>query len=92
MSKIPTIEEFIQEYLGASNEFMDSMKEQMNDCSGFNWDNITDFMIEFARLHVEACKKEIAEDYTYYLKGDEGSEVLDKKLFNKEAYPLENVK
>ena len=49
-------------------------------------------MIEFAKLHVKACKADIAEDYTYYLKGDEGSEILDKKKFNKEAYPLTNIK
>ncbi len=47
---------------------------------------------EFAKLHVEACKKEIADDYLYYLDGDEGSERLDCKKFNKEAYPLENIK
>lgn len=46
----------------------------------------------FAKLHVQACKEDIAEDYTYYLKGDEGSEVLDKEKFYKEAYPLTNIK
>jgi predicted HD phosphohydrolase len=54
--------------------------------------NIEEFMIEFAKLHVEACKKDIAEDYTYYLEGDEGSEHLNTVKYFKEAYPLENIK
>jgi ABC-type molybdate transport system substrate-binding protein len=56
----------------------------------------TDFAIEiaieFAKLHREAILKEIAEDYTYYLKGDEGSEILNKEKFFKEVYPINNIK
>lgn len=49
-------------------------------------------MLEFAKLHREAIIKEIAEDYLYYLEGDEGSEHLNKKKFFKEIYPLTNIK
>ncbi len=49
-------------------------------------------MKDYAKLHVQACKKDIAEDYCYYLKGDEGSKQLDRVLFFKEAYPLTNIK
>jgi len=77
MSKIPTINEF-----------------KNKNYSDVYWDenSAMDLAVEFAKLHVQACKKEIAEDYTYYLKGDEGSEILDQNKFNKEAYPLENIK
>ena len=87
MSKIPTIEELAIEVL-----LKDVTDYSSFDRVTFTGKQLKELAIEFAKLHVEACKKEIAEDYTYYLKGDEGSEVLDKKLFNKEAYPLENVK
>jgi hypothetical protein len=60
---IQTAEEFIQDYLDVSNDFMDSMKEQLKQCSGFNFDNIPDFMIEFAKLHVQAALKEASEVY-----------------------------
>ena len=49
-------------------------------------------LIEFAKLHVKECKEEIADDYLYYLEGDEGSERLNEKKFKKEAYPLELIK
>lgn len=48
--------------------------------------------IEFAKLHREAILKEIADDYMYYLEGDEGSERLYKEKFFKEVYPLNNIK
>jgi hypothetical protein len=57
-----------------------------------NFNNTTDMLIEFAKLHVEECKRNIAEDYTYFLKGDEGSETLDVEKFHKESYPLDNIK
>jgi hypothetical protein len=54
--------------------------------------SIEGFMIEFAKLHVKACKKEISEDYLYYLEGDEGSERLNSDKFKKEVYSLDNIK
>lgn len=53
--------------------------------------SIETIMIEFAKMHVKAIKKEIAEDYLYYLEGDEGSERLNTKKFFKEAYPESNI-
>lgn len=86
-NKIPTTEVFIQEYLGASNEFMESMREQIDECSGFNWDNITDFMIEFTRLHVEACQSQICHQMDLQL-----NESQDAQEIVMNAYPLENIK
>jgi hypothetical protein len=54
--------------------------------------DVEECMIEFAKLHRKAILEEIAEDYTYYLKGDEGSETLDKEKFFKEVYPINNIK
>lgn len=54
--------------------------------------DIEEAMINYTKLHREAIIKEIAEDYLYYLEGDEGSERLDKKKFFKEIYPLTNIK
>lgn len=64
-----------------------------DNCKFCNFeDSIVEIMIEFTKLHREAILKEIAEDYSYYLEGDEGSERLDKKKFFKEVYPLNNIK
>ena len=87
MSKIPTIEE-----LAITILLKDVTHYSSFDRVTFTGKQLKELAIEFTKLHVEACKKEISEDYIYYLDGDEGSEVLDKKLFNKEAYPLENIK
>lgn len=61
MNNIPTAEEFIPNYLDANSEFMESMREQMSKLKGFNFDNIPDLMIEFAKLHVEAALKAASE-------------------------------
>lgn len=58
---IPTAEEFIPHYLGVDCNFMESMREQLSHCSGFNFDNIPDFMIEFAKLHVQAQAEAIKD-------------------------------
>ena len=46
--------------------------------------------IDFAKKHVQMCKNEIANDYEYYLEGQEGA-FLNKDKFNKEAYPEYNI-
>lgn len=55
--------------------------------------NIEEFMIEFAKLHVEAALKEASEKAE--LEGDEGS-IFDYISVDKDsilnAYPLENIK
>ena len=79
MKKLPTAEELILKKLTVYN-------------NQISIENAVKLMIEFTKLHVEACKEEIADDYTYYLEGDEGSERLNEKKFFKEAYPIENIK
>jgi ABC-type molybdate transport system substrate-binding protein len=86
-NKIITAEELAITILLKGNKDYSSF-----DRVSFTGKQLKELAVEFAKLHVEACKKEIAEDYTYYLKGDEGSEILDQNKFNKEAYPLENIK
>jgi hypothetical protein len=66
--------------------------EAKKDSSKDRADAVNEAMLEFAKLHREAILKEIAEDYTYYLKGDEGSETLDEEKFFKEVYPINNIK
>jgi hypothetical protein len=75
-----------------AEEFFEENKLIPFYTDNFHYNEIYKIMIEFAKLHVESCKEEIADDYTYYLEGDEGSEGLNKTLFFKEAYPLENIK
>ena len=55
-------------------------------------EDLIEYAIDFAKLHVQACKEEISDDYLYYLDGDEGSERLDTKKFFKESYPIKNIK
>ncbi len=80
---IPTAENYIKQYL---TDYWEGGKAQ------YTSEDVQKAMIEFAKLHVQACKEEIADDYLYYLDGDEGSERLDNKKFFKESYPIENIK
>lgn len=52
----------------------------------------TNAMIQFAKIHRKAILEEIAEDYLYYLEGDEGSERLNEQKFFKEVYSENNIK
>ena len=79
MSKIPTAEEFL--ILNKDKDFRLSM-------SGLY---VSEIMIEFAKLHVEAALKNASENALVY--ADEGgySEFVDKNsILN--AYQLENIK
>ena len=79
MNKIPTAEEFIRDYLDASTEFMESLKEQMSNMQGFNFYNITDLMVKFAKLHVKECKKVASKEALLeFHKGNSMS--VDKKF------------
>lgn len=62
-----------------------------NACKNEDFKSPSDIMIEFTKLHIKSLLEEIADDYLYYLEGDEGSERLDKKKFFKEVYPLTNI-
>ena len=89
MSKIPTAEEFLNKYDYPSIRFC-------NVCMNFEKD-LQKMLIEFAKLHVEACKKEINEKV---ILTDEVCEVLQNHWFEEyidknsilNAYPLENIK
>ena len=91
-NKIPTAEEFLKVYLTVDDNFISSMKEQMSKLKGFNFDNIPDFMTEFAKLHVtealkakvNAMKKESQEDSSY--------SIGELHAFTENAYPLTNIK
>lgn len=82
MKKIPTTEEFLKDF----------NKEKGNIDKLYYDSYIISFAKEFAKLHVEDALKKIADNYIYYLEGDEGSERLNEKRFFKEAYPLTNIK
>jgi hypothetical protein len=79
-----TAEQFLDQYINKSNI---SWSPEIDVLYGA----INTAMIEFAKHHVTKALQEIAEDYTYYLEGDEGSEKLNKNKFHNEAYPLTNI-
>lgn len=54
--------------------------------------DLTNFAVEFAKMHRKAILEEIAEDYLYYLEGDLISVGLNKLTFFKEVYPENNIK
>lgn len=86
MSKIPTAEEFLKFHRITANEVIYNSVDEM--CG-----TITDFMIEFARLHVQAALE--AASYNACMmtegRGFAALEVIDKSSIQ-EAYPLENIK
>lgn len=107
MSKIPTADVFFMEYLDVDCDFMESMREQLDKCSGFNFGTITDTMIEFAKLHVQAALETASEKA--YAQGIGSSLTTHDSCFkwtfggsigniemNKDsilnAYPLTNIK
>ena len=63
-----------------------------------NFNNTTDMMIEFAKLHVEAALKEASENFKMKIKddvyeldmNDDWMEVDKNSILN--AYPLENIR
>jgi hypothetical protein len=86
--KIPTAEDFLQNSLTISH-FYDDKTENMVCFS----DDVQQAMIEFAKLHVEACKKEIIEKVEindYDVHGQYSPDVDRDSILN--AYPLENIK
>ena len=69
MKNIPTAQEFLN-----------------RDESGvFNEVDITQTMIEFAKLHVEAALKAAADDYS-----EGSSDIVHESIIN--SYPLDNIK
>lgn len=74
MSKIPTVEEFFEQHIqrGANNTHS----------------NYLNTAIEFAKLHVEACKKQ----FKIVISEIDDTYPFERKDILKDIYPLENVK
>lgn len=81
MEKILTAEEFIQDYWDVDCDFMESMTEQLDNCSGFGFDNIPDLMAQFAKYHVKAALKAAGDATLLY---DFKEDIIN-------SYPLENI-
>ena len=60
---------------------MESMTEQLDNCSGFGFDNIPDLMAQFAKYHVTAALKAAGDATLLY---DFKEEII-------KSYPLENI-
>ena len=86
MEKIPTASELIR------LQFCEGEFDEIMDClNGSIEPDITQAMIKFAKMHVEAALKEASENAIVY--ADEGgySEFVDEQsILN--AYPLTNIK
>ena len=69
---------------------METSAKEFFDKGNFN--NVTDMLIEFAKLHVEQALKEASENADTIYRGDSfGDYIVDKdSILN--AYPLENIK
>lgn len=78
MSKIPTAEEWLNK------------NNPENEDTSFI--GICDFMIEFAKLHVEAALKEAEKETIKYV----SKTIIELNMYNKNsilnAYPPENIK
>lgn len=104
MNKIPAAEEFIEKYLDVDCDFMESVRSQMSKMSGFNFDNIPDLMIEFAKLHVKAALEAAADSaqtkttscYTNASGNEKGELYEDVEIIDENsilnAYPESNIK
>ena len=75
--------EFIKSYYGEDDGFIEHMRKQLDKCSGFNFSNVEDLMIEFASYHVNKA----LEAASIHVEGCEG---VDFNL--KDEYPLTNIK
>lgn len=83
MKEIPTAEEFLKQYQKGGDSFCVTKGEAINK------------LVEFAKLHVQACKEDIknnAEVFDSWNSGLAGSAAsLDKDSIDK-CYPLTNIK
>ena len=88
MSKIPTVEEFLQDSFTISH-FYDDKTDRMV-CFA---DDVKKAMIEFAKLHVQAAVIAICDNACVATEGRgfAAVEVIDKASIQ-EAYPLTNIK
>jgi hypothetical protein len=98
MSKILPIDIFFMEYLNVDCDFMESMREQLDKCSGFNFGTITDTIQEYTKLHVQAALKAAYQNATVEeqeiydsLNGDSWNQYIVNKNSIMNAYPLTNI-
>lgn len=87
----PSAEDFIQEYLDVDNDFVESMKEQMSRLRGFDFYNIPDLMIQFAKFHVKAAVKEQIRVENDRIESESELDRLTEEALNN-LYPLANIK
>lgn len=78
-----TAEEFIKNYYDENDDFIEFMREQMSELKGFNYENVPDLMVEFAKFHVDLALKRAHSNMQL------PSEDLE---FTLQAYPLDNIK
>ena len=76
MEKIPTARTFLQNLI-----------EENNQDSNID---IEDALIEFAKLHVEACKRDIIDNVKTCIGGDGSPLFSVTSVLN--SYPLDNIK
>ena len=90
MNNLLTAEEFIKNHYDWSSEDLERWMDKMSQLPMADANNVTDLMVEFAKLHVKAasksyletCKSKFYVGETGYLKQE------DIEL----AYPLDNIK
>jgi len=74
MEKIPTAEEFLNQRVYITQDDIEDVHDSVSA--------VTEAMIDFAKMHVEAALKEASESTLLY---DFTKEITD-------SYPLENIK
>lgn len=94
-NKILNHEQFIEEYLGVDSEFIESMQKQMEGLSGFDYHNIPDLMIEFAKYHVKLALQSASEkakltDFACEFLQEGAYDAIDKDSIIK-SYPIDNI-
>jgi len=80
MEKIPTAEEFLNQRVYITNDGVEDVHDSVS--------SVTDAMIDFAKLHVEAALEAAANEY--YPKDKENFELVAKRFIN--AYSLDKIK
>ena len=78
---VPTAEEFLKKYENDTDHYADQ------DYSEFR---LIRALQEFAKLHLEACKKEVIDNVETCIGGDGSLLVSISSILN--SYPLDNVK
>ena len=101
MSRLPTVEDFLQDHLQISH-FFNEKYEKMTCFS----DDVQQAMVEFAKLHVEAALKEASENAKVQMGNDcilnkiaiHPNSLVDTAVITANAasilnsYPLDNIK